>query len=49
MPDRDADRAAIRAIVADHERGFNENDPERLASHYREPSWAVSARGVEVE
>jgi uncharacterized protein (TIGR02246 family) len=49
MPDRDADRRAILAIVADHERGFNENDPERLASRYRERSWAVDARGVEVE
>ena len=49
MPDRDADRRAIRAIVAEHERGFNEKDPERLAAHYRELSWAVSARGVEVE
>ena len=49
MPDRDADRREIRAIVAEHERGFNENDPERLAAHYRERSWAVSARGVEVE
>ena len=49
MPDRDADRASIRAIVAEHERGFNENDPERLTAHYRELSWAVDARGVEVE
>ena len=49
MPDRDADRREIRAIVAEHERGFNEKDPERLAAHYRERSWAVSARGVEVE
>ena len=49
MPDRDADRAEIRAIVADHARGFNENEPERLAGHYRELSWAVDARGVEVE
>jgi uncharacterized protein (TIGR02246 family) len=49
MPDRDADRREIRAIVAEHERGFNEKDPERLGAHYRELSWAVSARGVEVE
>ena len=49
MPDRDADRREIRAIVAEHERGFNERDPERLTAHYRELSWAVSARGVEVE
>ena len=49
MPDRDADRREIRAIVAEHERGFNEKDPERLAAHYRERSWAVSADGVEVE
>jgi uncharacterized protein (TIGR02246 family) len=49
MADRDADRREIRAIVAEHERGFNEKDPERLAAHYRELSWAVSARGVEVE
>ena len=49
MPDRDADRREICAIVAEHERGFNEKDPERLAAHYRERSWAVSARGVEVE
>src|SRR4051794_20186440 len=49
MADRDADRRAIRAIVAEHERGFNEKDPERLATGYRELSWAVDARGVEVE
>ena len=49
MPDRDADRRDIRAIVAEHERGFNEKDPERLAAHYRELSWAVDARGAEVE
>ena len=49
MPDRDADRRAIRAIVAEHERGFNEKDPARLAARYRELSWAVDARGVEVE
>lgn len=49
MPDRDADRREIRAIVAEHERGFNEKDPERLAARYRELSWAVDARGVEVE
>ena len=49
MPDRDADRREIRAIVAEHERGFNEKDPERLTAHYRELSWAVDARGVEVE
>ena len=49
MPDRDADRGSIRAIVAEHERGFNEKDPERLAAHYRELSWAVDAEGAEVE
>jgi uncharacterized protein (TIGR02246 family) len=49
MADQDADRREIRAIVADHERGFNENDPERLTAHYRASSWAVDARGVEVE
>jgi uncharacterized protein (TIGR02246 family) len=49
MVDRDADRRAIRAIVAEHERGFNEKDPGRLAAGYRELSWAVDARGVEVE
>jgi uncharacterized protein (TIGR02246 family) len=49
MADRDADRDAIRAIVAEHERGFNEKDPERLAAHYRELSWAVDAKGLEVE
>ena len=49
MADRDADRREIRTIVAEHERGFNEKDPERLAARYRELSWAVSARGAEVE
>ena len=49
MPDRDADRREIRAIVAEHERGFNEHDPERLGAHYRALSWAVDARGAEVE
>ena len=49
MADRDADRRAIRAIVAEHERGFNENAAERLAAGYRELSWAVDARGAEVE
>ena len=49
VADRDADRRAIRAIVAEHERGFNEKDPQRLAAGYRERSWAVDARGVEVE
>ena len=41
--------ARIRAIVAEHERGFNEKDPERLAAHYRERSWACRRAGVEVE
>ena len=49
MADRDADRHEIRAIVAEHERGFNEKDPERMAAGYRELSWAVDARGAEVE
>ena len=49
MADRDADRRAIRAIVAEHERGFKEKEPARLGAHYRERSWAVDARGVEVE
>ena len=46
MPDREADRRAILAIVAEHERGFNEKDPRRLAAGYRELSWAVDARGA---
>ena len=49
MPDREADRQSIRAIVATHEQGFNEKDPARLQAHYRERSWAVDATGHEVE
>lgn len=39
----------IRAVVADHERGLNTNDPDLLGGHYRERSWAVGVTGAEIE
>jgi uncharacterized protein (TIGR02246 family) len=48
MTDRSSDIAAIEAVIADHERAFNSKDPELLASHFRERSWAVGVNGAEI-
>ncbi|QXC61035.1 SgcJ/EcaC family oxidoreductase [Aquihabitans sp. G128] len=40
---------AIHAVIADHERAFNTKDPELLAAHFRDRSWAVGVTGQELE
>lgn len=47
MADREADRRAIRAIVLEHERGFNEKDPARMAAGHAMIALYVFARGGE--
>lgn len=46
---RDADVAAIHAIVAEQQAAFNTNDAERFAAPWRERSWAVAVSGDEIE
>ena len=45
--DHGADEEAIRAIVADVERGFNDNDVARLTRHVAEDATIVDAVGRE--
>jgi uncharacterized protein (TIGR02246 family) len=49
MTNRDADVAAIEAVLATQETAFNTNDAELFASPWRERSWAVSVTGIELE
>jgi uncharacterized protein (TIGR02246 family) len=49
MSTRSTDIAAIEAVIADHERGYNTKDPDLLAAHYSERSWSVGVNGVEIE
>jgi uncharacterized protein (TIGR02246 family) len=46
--DHAADRAAIEAIVADVERGFNENDPDLMDRHVAADATIVTALGREL-
>jgi uncharacterized protein (TIGR02246 family) len=49
MSTRSNDIAAIEAVIADHERGYNTKNPDLLATHYSERSWSVGVNGVEIE
>ncbi len=49
MTDREYDVDRIRRIIADHERGFNEKNPDLFAAHYRERCWVVDVTGTETE
>jgi uncharacterized protein (TIGR02246 family) len=42
----DTDLAALHAIIADVERGFNDNDAELLTRHFRPDGSAVNVMGV---
>lgn len=46
-PDRDADRAAAMAVIADVEAGFNANDPVLATQHFADDAFAVDVRGRE--
>lgn len=48
MSNRDADVAAIEAVIAAQESAFNGKDPVLFVEPWRERSWAVSAMGVEL-
>jgi uncharacterized protein (TIGR02246 family) len=45
----EADVEALRAIIADVQTGFNENDPERLNEHFTDDGTAVNVMGVLLE
>ena len=47
--DRHSDVEALRAIIADVQRGFNDNDADLLAAHFIEEGTAVSVMGVLLE
>lgn len=49
MTDREYDVDRIRRIIADHERGFNEKNPDLFAAHYRDRCWVVDVTGTETE
>jgi uncharacterized protein (TIGR02246 family) len=44
--DHTDDVAAIRAVIADIEAGFNANDAERSVAHFAEDATAVNVAGV---
>ena len=46
---RHADVEALRAIIADVQKGFNDNDPELLVEHFIEDGTAVNVMGVLLE
>lgn len=48
MPHRVDDVAAIHAVIASQETGFNTNDAALFAAPWRTRSWAVSAAGREI-
>ena len=47
--DRQTDVNALRAIIADVQRGFNDNDPELLVAHFAEDGTAVNVMGALLE
>ena len=47
--DRQTDVEALRAIIADVQRGFNDNDPDLLAAHFTEDGTAVNVMGALLE
>lgn len=47
--DRAADIEAIRRIIADVEKGFNDNDAELLVEHFAQNASAVTATGVQID
>jgi uncharacterized protein (TIGR02246 family) len=46
--DHSDDIAAIRAVIADIEAGFNENDAERSVAHFADDATAVDVAGAAV-
>jgi uncharacterized protein (TIGR02246 family) len=47
--DHTADVAAIRRIIADVEKGFNDNDAELLVEHFAQNGSVVTAMGVQID
>lgn len=47
--DHAADVEAIRRIIADVEKGFNDNDADLLVEHFAQDSSAVTATGVQID
>jgi uncharacterized protein (TIGR02246 family) len=47
--DHTADIAAIRRIIADIEKGFNDNDAELLVEHFAQNGSAVTAMGGQID
>jgi uncharacterized protein (TIGR02246 family) len=47
--DHAADVKAIRRIIADVEKGFNDNDAELLVEHFAQSASAVTATGVQID
>jgi uncharacterized protein (TIGR02246 family) len=48
MPDRHADTAQVKAVIADIERGFNTKDPELSVTHFLPEAWTVNVTGTDV-
>ncbi|TQM15284.1 SgcJ/EcaC family oxidoreductase [Pseudonocardia kunmingensis] len=47
--DHAADIVAIRGVIADIEKGFNDNDAELLVEHFAAGATAVTATGAQVD
>jgi uncharacterized protein (TIGR02246 family) len=47
--DHTADVEAIRAIIGDIEKGFNDNDAELLVEHYAQNASAVAVSGAQID
>ena len=47
--DHTADVEAIRRIIADVEKGFNDNDAELLVEHFAQNASAVTAAGAQID
>ena len=48
VPPSDTDEAAVRAIIRDVEKGFNDNDPELSTAHFARNATAVAVNGREI-
>jgi uncharacterized protein (TIGR02246 family) len=47
--DHTADVEAIRAVIGDIEKGFNDNDAELLVEHYAQNASAVAVSGAQID
>ena len=47
--DHTADVAAIRRVIADVEKGFNENDADLLVEHFAQNATAVAVTGMQLD